>query len=69
MGVRPRWPGWMSEVAGAISRSRMSADRCSEGRARWLLPQQNGEEQSEAGRERKRESREDPSGGVPSAEL
>ena len=50
VGDRSRWPGWLPEAAGAIPRSRLSAERYSEGRAEWLLLRQQGAERGEAGR-------------------
>ena len=39
----------------------MSVEHHSAGRARWLLPRQNGQERCEVGRERKRARQKDPS--------
>ena len=62
VGDRPRWPGWLSEVTGAIPRSRRSPEQYSEGRAEWLLRRQQGEERSESVRARKRARQEDSQG-------
>ena len=54
VGDRLRWQGWLPEAAGAIPRSRRSPKQFSEGRAEWLLLQQQEAEWGEAGRTRKR---------------